>query len=90
MLKTIENIIKHNKNKGKIEDEVKNIKIDNKILKLNIYTLKFKSSGNDKEEIKKWNNKLNFELRQNRNLEKEVKEYRVLFEAIDKLKIKKG
>lgn len=90
MLNTIESIIKLHKSKGNIEDAYTDIKLDNKKLKLNIYTLRFKSTGDDREEIRKWNNKLNFELKQNRNLEKEIKEYRVLFEALEKLKINKG
>ena len=90
MLTSIESIIELHNNKGLIEDAYIDIHFDNKILKLNTYTLKFTNVNADKEEVKMWNNRINYELKKNRNLEKEIKEFRILFEALNKLKIKKG
>lgn len=90
MLNSIESIIELHNSSGNLEDSYIDIHFDDKILKLNTFTLKFRSVNTEKEETRMWNNRLNFELRKNRNLEKEVKEFRILFEALEKLKIKKG
>ena len=90
MLNSIESIIELHNSKGLIEDAYIDIHFDDKILKLNTYTLKFYAVNTEKEETKMWNNRLNYELKKNRNLEKEVKEFRILFEALNKLKIKTG
>ena len=90
MLNSIESIIELHNSSGNIEDAYIDICFDDKILKLNTYTLKFSSVNTEREETRRWNNRLNFELRKNRNLEKEVKEFRILFEALNKLKIKSG
>ena len=90
MLNSIESIIELHNSKGNIEDAYIDIHFDDKILKLNIFTLKFTSVNTEKEETRRWNNRLNFELKKNRNLEKEIKEFRIIFEALSKLKIKKG
>lgn len=90
MLKSIDDIIELHNSKGDLEDAYIDIHFDEKILRLNTFTLKFKTVNAEREETKKWNDSLNFEFRKNRNLYKEIKEFRVLFEALDKLKIKVG
>ncbi len=90
MLNSIGDIIELHKHKGNIEDAYINIPFDNKTLKLNTYTLKFVTVNSEKNETKNWNNILNFEIRKNRNLHKEISEFRILFEAFNKLKIQSG
>lgn len=83
MLNSIKNIVSMHRNKGNIEDAYIDVSLGEKVLKLNIYTLKF-----EKENLE--NDLLNFEIKRDINLVKEIKEFRVLFEALEKLKIKKG
>ena len=90
MLNSIESIVELHNSKGNIEDAYVNIRFDDKILKLNTFTLKFTSVNTPKEETRWWNSRLNFEIKKNRSLEKEVKEFRIIFKALDKLKIKSG
>lgn len=90
MLNSIEDIIELHSSSGNIEDAYIDMHFDDKILKLNTFTLRFKTVNAEKEETKLWNNRLEFEIRKNRELYKEIKEFRTLFEAFNKLKIKKG
>lgn len=90
MLNSIESIIELHNSEGLLEDAYVDIHFDNKILKLNTYTLKFTSVNVERDELKLWNTRLSYELKKNRNLEKEVKEFRILFDALNKMKIKNG
>lgn len=90
MLNSIEDIIDLHESKGNLEDAYIDMHFDEKILKLNIFTLKFITVNAEREETKRWNNRLDFEIRKNRALQKEIKEFRILFEALNKLKIKSG
>ncbi len=90
MLNSIEDIIELHESEGKIEDAYMDMHFDDKILKLNLYTLKFSTVNAEKEDTRRWNNRLNFELKKNRELYKEIKEFRVLFDAFTKLKIRDG
>ncbi len=90
MLNSIEDILNLHNNKGEIEDAYIDMHFDDKFLRLNTFTLKFVSGNTDKVERNKWNNRLNFEIRKNRDLTREIKEFRILFATINKLKIKNG
>ena len=90
MLNSIEDIIDLHVSEGNLEDAYIDMHFDDKILKLNTFTMKFKTVNAEKEETKRWNNRLNFEIKKNRGLQKEIKEFRILFEALNKLKIKNG
>lgn len=90
MIKALDDIIDLHESKGNLEDSYIDIHFDETILKLNIYTMKFLTVNGEREETKRWNDDLNCEIRKNRELYKEIKEFRVLFEALNKLKIKKG
>lgn len=90
MLNSIESIIELHNNKGNIEDAYINIHFDESVIKLNTFTLKFTSNNLKKEELQMWNSRLNYEIKKDRELEKEIKEFRILFEALNKLRIKKG
>lgn len=90
MIKSLGDIISLHESKGNLEDAYIDIHFDELILKLNIFTMKFITVNGEREETKKWNNDINFEIRKNRELYKEIKEFRVLFEALNKLKIKQG
>ena len=90
MLNSIEDIIDLHENKGNIEDAYIDMHFDEKILKLNTFTLHFSKVNAEREETKKWNARLDFEIRKNSKLYKEIKEFRILFEALDKLKVKSG
>lgn len=90
MLNSIEDILNLHNNSGEIEDAYVDIHFDDKFLRLNTFTLKFVSGNSSKIEKEKWNNRLNFEIRKNRNLTREIKEFRILFSTLNRLKIKKG
>lgn len=90
MLNSIEDILELHEGRGKIEDSFIEIHFGELTLKLNIFTLRFFTVNGEKSETKRWNKRLEFEIRKNRELYKEIKEYRVLFETFNRLKIKSG
>ena len=90
MLNSIESIVDLHSDKGNIEDAYVEIHFDDKILKLNTFTLKFTAINAEREDTKRWNNKLSSEIKKDFKLAKEIKEFRILFEALEKMKIKKG
>ena len=89
-MNSISDIVNLHSSQGEIEDAYLNIHFDETILKLNIYTMVFTSTNAEKWELKKWNDDLNEEIRKDRNLYREIKEFRLLFEVLHKLKVKKG
>lgn len=90
MVNSIEDIIELHKDFGNIEDAYLKIHIDNKILNLNLFSLKITAIEADEEDVEIWNERIAQELRKNKQLEKETKEYASVFELIHKLKIKSG
>ena len=90
MVNSIENIIELHKSSGKIEDAYIKIHIDEKILNLNIFSLKVTAIEADIEDVEIWNDRILQELKKDRELEKETKEYASVFELLNKLKIKSG
>lgn len=90
MVSSIENIIELHKSSGNIEDAYIKIHIDEKILNLNIFSLKVTAIEADVEDVEIWNDRISQELKRERELEKEAKEYASVFELLNKLKIKSG
>ena len=90
MVSSIENIIELHKSSGNIEDAYIKIHIDEKILNLNIFSLKVTAIEADVEDVEIWNDRISQELKRDRELEKEAKEYASVFELLNKLKIKSG
>ena len=90
MLNSIESIVDLHSDKGNIEDAYVEIHFDDKILKLNTFTLKFTAINAEREDTKRWNNKLSSEIKKDFKLAKEIKEFIILFEALEKMKIKKA
>lgn len=90
MVNSIEDIIELHKESGNIEDAYLKIHIDDKILNLNLFSLKVTAIEADIEDVEIWNDRIAQELRKNKQLEKETKEFASVFELIHKLKIKNG
>lgn len=90
MVKSIDDIIELHKNSGNIEDAYLKIHIDEKILNLNLFSLKVTAIEADVEDVEIWNERIIQELKKNKELEKEVKEFASVFELLNKLKIKTG
>ncbi|MBQ9313510.1 MAG: hypothetical protein IJ220_00685 [Clostridia bacterium] len=90
MIDSINDIVDLHESRGNIEDAYIKIHIDNKVMMLNKYTLRFRRGNAPKAEIKEWNIDVFRNIKRNRNLEKEVKEFISLFEYLEKAKIKSG
>ena len=89
-MNSIDDIIAMYKSEGKIEDAYQKIYFDNKVLTLNTYTLRVRKGNTTKDETRRWNVTINNELKKDRNLSKETREFVSLFELLSKLKIKSG
>lgn len=90
MLNSIEDIINLHTSSGCIEDAIKKIHIDNKVLLLNTFTLRVTNGNAPKEEVKRWNVLINNEIRKDRNLQKEIRECLSVFKMFNRLKIRSG
>ncbi len=90
MMNSIEDIIELHRHRGSIEDAYVKIHIDEKVLNLNVFTLKVTAIDAEKNDVEIWNEKIEKEIEKNKELEKEVKEFISLFELLNKLKIKSG
>lgn len=90
MINSISDIIDLHESKGNIEDAYIKIHVDNKVMILNKYTLRFRRGNMSKKEIKEWNIDVYSQIKKNRNLLKEVREFISLFEYFEKAKIRSG
>ena len=90
MVTSIDDIIELHKNAGNIEDAYIKIHIDDKTLNLNIFTMKITSVDASKADVDLWNERITLELHKNKKLEKEIKEFCVVFELLNKMKIRSG
>lgn len=90
MVKSIEDIIELHKSSGNIEDAYLKIHMDDKILNLNLFSLKVTAIEADVKDVEIWNERISQELKRDKELEKEVKEFASVFELLNKLKIKSG
>lgn len=90
MVTSIEDIIKLHKSEGNIEDAYVRIHIDDKILNLNTFTMRITPIEASIADAKLWNERISLELHKYKKLEKEVKEFVVLFELLNKMKIRSG
>ncbi len=89
-MNSMSDVIDLHNSEGELSDTYVYIHLDETIFKLNSYTLVITSSNASKEEIKRWNDAINEEIRKDRNLMREIKEYRVLFRVLNRLRIKDG
>ena len=90
MVNSIEDIIELHKSSGNIEDAYLKIHIDDKILNLNLFSLKVTAIEASVEDVNIWNERISQELKKDKELEKETKEFASVFELLNKLKIKRG
>lgn len=90
MLNSIDDIINLHTSSGRIEDAIKRIYLDNKVLMLNTFTLRITRGNATKEEVRRWNLIINNEIKKDRNLQKEIREYISIFKMFNKLGIKSG
>ena len=90
MVNSIEDIIELHRNSGNIEDAYVKIHIDDKILNLNLFSLRITAIEAEVEDVEIWNDRITQELKKDKELEKEVKEFASVFELLNKLKIKSG
>ncbi len=90
MVNSIEDIIELHKSSGNIEDAYLKIHIDDKILNLNLFSLKITAIEASIEDVEIWNDRISQELKKYKNLEKETKEFASVFELLNKMKIKSG
>jgi len=90
MISSINDIIELHSSEGNIEDAYLKIHLDHKIMMLNQYTLRFRRGNAPKEEIREWNADIYRNVKKDRNLTKEVKEFISLFQYLEKAKIKSG
>lgn len=89
-LNSIDDIIALHASNGKIEDGYEKIYFDNKVFILNKFTLRVKRGNMSKEEAKRWNLIIQSEVKKDRNLYKETKEFISLFQLFNRLGIKSG
>lgn len=90
MLNSIDDIISLHTSAGNVEDAIKKIHIDNKVLPLNTFTLRVTRGNAPKEEVRRWNVTINNEIKKDRSMQKEIREFVSLFRMFEKLKIKSG
>lgn len=90
MLTSMNDIVNLHVSSGKIEDGIKRIHLDNKVLLLNIFTMRVSRGNASKEEAKHWNVLINNEIRKDRNLQKEIREFVSVFKMFNKLGVRSG
>lgn len=90
MLNSIDDVMALHTSAGNIEDAIKKIHIDNKVLPLNTFTLRVTRGNTPKEEVRRWNVTINNEIKKDRSMQKEIREFVSLFRMFEKLKIKSG
>lgn len=90
MVNSIEDIIELHKSSGNIEDAIMKIHIDEKILGLNIFSLKVTPIEASLEDIEIWNDRIAQELKKDKKLEKETREFASVFDFLNKMKIRSG
>ena len=90
MINFTNDIIELHEAKGNIEDAYLRIHMNKKIMMLNKYTLRVRRGNAPREEIKEWNMDIYRNVKKNRNLTKEIKEFTSLFEYLNKARIKSG
>ncbi len=90
MLNSIEDVVGLHTSSGQVESAIKKIHLDNRVLMLNTFTMRIARGNSSKEEVRRWNVMINNELKKDRNLQKEVKEYVSIFKMFSKLGIRSG
>lgn len=90
MINSTNDILELHESKGNIEDAYLKIHMDQKVMMLNKYTLRVRRGNAPKEEIREWNRDIDWHIKRDRNLTKEVKEFISLFSYLEKAKIKSG
>ena len=84
MLNSIDDIINLHTSTGNIEDAIKKIHIDNKVLPLNTFTLRVTRGNASKEEVRRWNVTINNEIKKDRSMQKEIREFVSIFRMFEK------
>ena len=90
MVNSIDDIIELHRSSGNIEDAYIKIHLDERILNLNVFTMKITSVEASKEDVDIWNERISKELKKNRSLDKEIKEFVNIFELLNKIKVRSG
>ncbi|MBQ9266679.1 MAG: hypothetical protein IJ217_00070 [Clostridia bacterium] len=90
MLNSIDDIINLHMSEGKIEDAYEKIHFDNKTFILNKYSLRVRRGNMSKDEARRWNLRIFNEVKKDRNLYKEVREFNSVFQLFNRLGIKSG
>lgn len=90
MLNSIDDIISLHTSEGRIEDAYQKISFDSKTFNLNKYSVRISRGNMTKEEAKRWNLTIYNEIKKDRNLYKEVREFNSVFQLINRLGIKSG
>lgn len=90
MLTSIDDVVNLHVSTGKIEESIRKIHIDNKVLMLNTFTMRVARGNASKEETRRWNILINNEIRKDRNLQKETREFVSVFKMFNKLGIRSG
>lgn len=90
MLNSIEDIVSMHMSEGRIEDAYQRISFDNKTFIINKYTLRVRRGNMSREEARRWNLTILNEVKKNRNLYKEIREYTSLFQLLNRSGIKTG
>jgi hypothetical protein len=90
MVNSIEDIVELHKNHGLIEDAYIKIHLDEKILNLNLFTMQVNTIQAEKSDLEIWQDRINEEIKKDRQLEKEINEFITIFEYLQKFKIKRG
>lgn len=90
MLNSIDDIIDIHKSEGRIEDTFQKIHFDGKTFLLNIYNLRVRRGNMTKEEARRWNVTILNEVKKDRNLYKEIREFNQVFQLFNRFGIKTG
>jgi hypothetical protein len=80
MVNSIEDIVELHKNHGLIEDAYIKIHLDEKILNLNLFTMQVNTIQAEKSDLEIWQDRINEEIKKDRQLEKEINEFITIFE----------
>lgn len=90
MLNSISDIVDMHKSEGNVEDAYQRINFDNKTFLLNKYTLSVRRGNMSKDEARMWNVLINNEIKRDRSLYKEIREFKLFFHFLNRFGIKSG
>ncbi len=90
MVNSIEDVLELHKQEGNIEDAHVKIFLDERVLDLNIYSMKISAESATKEDVEIWTERLWHEIKKDNALEKEIKEFASVFDLLNRFRVRTG